>query len=510
MIGYRQSAFNRIALGALLALLPAVSGCSYMKAQTSEPFTLELIRSDHPAQVLRTDTPVLKEIRRITGITLNLVPVPLSSYSDKKRSLMTTGHMPDILLINPNEMTEFARTGIFLPVSDYLEQMPHFRSILKENPLMQRLYVDGKLYGFPVTAEHYIQNAKAPMIRTDILMKHQLEVPRTFDELYTVLQKLKELYPDSIPWTARGIGSFLNAVAFGLGSGAGMYFDPDLGGGRYLYGTNKREFKEVLMYLNRLYREELIDSDFDVNSQQRWSDNLGTGKSFFYYDNYTFALNFNEALKRDHPDYRLELIPYLANAKGSTRGFLYPKGWLSDIYAISSNVEDPLRVIKLFDWLYSPEGAMVSNFGIRGETYEILDGEPRVSARLAETYKQTADPIRMMQSEVGAGLLAISPLVDERPAMELSSPDLLRWSEQLKRDPGAIVIDNLAPSFTKEERDRLTHIRSRLAPLEQELLKFIIGTRPLSEYEAYAEQLTGAGVPEMETIYNDALARVRP
>ncbi|MDF2663000.1 MAG: hypothetical protein K0Q94_5791, partial [Paenibacillus sp.] len=138
------------------------------------------------------------------------------------------------------------------------------------------------------------------------------------------------------------------------------------------------------------------------------------------------------------------------------------------------------------------------------------DGEPRVSARLAETYKQTADPIRMMQSEVGAGLLAISPLVDERPAMELSSPDLLRWSEQLKRDPGAIVIDNLAPSFTKEERDRLTHIRSRLAPLEQELLKFIIGTRPLSEYEAYAEQLTGAGVPEMETIYNDALARVRP
>lgn len=506
----RQSAFVRIVLGTFLVLLPIVSGCSYMKAQTTEPVTLEILRSDHPAQVLRTDTPVLREIRRITGITLNLIPVPLSSYSDKKRSLMTTGHMPDILLINPNEMNEFVRTGIFLPISDYMEHMPHFRSIVEENPLMQRLYVDGKLYGFPVTAQHYIQNAKAPMIRTDILKKHQLEIPRTFDELYTVLQKLKELYPDSIPWTARGAGSFLNAVAFGLGSGAGMYYDPDLQGGRYLYGTNKPEFKEVLIYLNKLYSEGLIDSDFDLNTQQRWSDNLGSGKSFFYYDNYTFALNFNETLRRDHPDHRLELIPYLTNAKGSARGFLYPKGWLSDIYAVSSNVKDPLQVMKLFDWLYSPEGAEVSNFGIRGETYDLVNGQPRVDARLAENYKQTADPIRMMQSEVGAGLLAISPLVDERPAMQLSSPDLLRWSEQLKRDPGAIVIDNIAPSFTQAERDRLTHIRSKLAPLEQELLKFIMGAKPLSEYEAYAEQLTRSGVTEMENIYNDALARIRP
>jgi hypothetical protein len=77
----------------------------------------------------------------------------------------------------------------------------------------------------------------------------------------------------------------------------------------------------------------------------------------------------------------------------------------------------------------------------------------------------------------------------------------------MKNDPGAYVTPSLAPSFTKEERERLTQIGSKIAPLEQDVLKFIIGAKPLSDYEDFAEQLTRSGVPEMENIYNESLAR---
>lgn len=508
MVGLQGSYSIKSILCLCLILLPLASGCDKMKTQPNLQLTLRLMRSDHPAQALRTtNTAVIREIESRTGIKLELEPIPLSSYSDKKRSLMQTNHMPDIMLINPTELSEYVRTGMFLPVSDYMEQMPHFRKIVAENPQIQRLYVEGKLYGFPVTVQHFIQGGRAPMIRTDILRKHNLDIPRTFEELYTVLKKLKEAYPDSAPWTARGIGSFFGAVAFGLGSGFGMYYDPDIGGGSYVYGTNKQEFKQVLAYMNRLYSEGLLDPDFDVNTQQIWSDKLSSGKSFFYYDNNTFALNFNEKLKRINPGYRLELIPYFSNSKGTARGFLYPQGWLTDIYVISSKVKDPDRVVKLFDWLYGPEGAEVSNFGKRGETYEIVNGEPRIVDTLVQKYKDSADPVRMTLSEIGAGLLAISPHVDDRPSGQISNPDLFRWSEQLKNDPGAYVTPSLAPSFTKEERERLTQIGSKIAPLEQDVLKFIIGAKPLSEYEDFAEQLTRSGVPEMENIYNESLAR---
>lgn len=488
------------------ALLTWASGCE-MKAQPSEPKTLTLMRSDHPAQALRTDSVVLREIEAKTGIKLEIEPIPLSSYTDKKRALLTTGHMPDILLINPIELSEFVRSGQFLPISDYMEQLPHFRSVAADNPQIQRLYVDGKLYGFPVTAQYFIQGGRAPMIRTDLLRKHNLAVPESFEELYTVLKKLKQQYPDSVPWTARGLSSFFGAVSFGMGSGFGMYFDPDIRGGSYVYGSNKPTFKPILEYMNRLYSEGLLDPDFDVNTQQIWSDKLSRGQSFFYYDNNTFALNFNETLKQHNSEYKLELIPYLSNADGTKRGSLYPKGWLTDIYVISSRVKDPARVVRLFDWLYSPEGAEISNFGKLGETYELVNGEPRFVDSLVQKYKHSADPVRMLLSEIGAGLLAISPHVDDRPSRQLSNPDLFRWSEQLKNAPGAYVVPSLAPAFTKEERERLTEISSKIAPIEQEVLKFIIGAKPLREFEDFAERLTLSGVPEMEGIYNSALAR---
>lgn len=107
-----------------LALLPLALGCDNMKTQPNSRLTLRLMRSAHPAQALRTNTADLREIESRTGIKLELEPVPLSHYTDKKRALMTTGHMPDIMLINPVELTEYARTGIFLPVSDYMEQLP--------------------------------------------------------------------------------------------------------------------------------------------------------------------------------------------------------------------------------------------------------------------------------------------------------------------------------------------------------------------------------------------------
>lgn len=48
-----------------------------------------------------------------------------------------------------------------------------------------------------LTAQHFIQGGRAPMIRTDILRKHNLDIPGTFEELYTVLKKLKEAYSDA-------------------------------------------------------------------------------------------------------------------------------------------------------------------------------------------------------------------------------------------------------------------------------------------------------------------------
>lgn len=507
-----------IAAALCLTAAAALNGCSgkgeegettpsaSVKPSPRQELTFKLLRPEHGAQALKTDTPVIREIFNKTGVKLEVESIPQNGYYDKKRALIATNNIPDIIQVEMTDLNEFAKSGMFLAISDYLDRMPNLRKVIEDNPEIKRLYIDGKLYGFPIAMQNNLQYAKAPVIRTDILQKLNLAVPQTFDELYTVLKKMKEAYPDSYPFSSRGF-SFMDAFAFGMGSGYGMYYDPDAGGGKYVYGTNKPEFKKVLVYLNKLFQEKLLDPDFALLNTQTWGEKNNTGKSFFMYDNNSFALNYNMALQKDDPQTKFDLIPYLMNDSGKSRGYLYPRGSLSTNYAVSSKIKDPEAAIKLYDWLYSPEGAEVSNFGILGETYEKVNGEPRVLDSVIAKYKTAADPMRTMQSELGTGSLALSPLVDERPITQISDPIVVKWSESLKHDPGAYVWPGVNPNFTKEESDKLKEIQSKMAPIEQDVLKFIMGAKPLEEFDTFAALLDKAGVAQVEKIYNDALGR---
>lgn len=481
---------------------PAASGT----AAVQEKVTVRWMRGENPSQAIKTDTPVLREIAKQTGVTINLEPVPGSNYVDKKRALLATNNIPDIIGLESKEVAEFAGTGMFVPISDYLDRMPNLTKAIEENPEIKKLYVDGKLYSLPITEQFKIQGGKTLLIRTDILEKLGLETPKTFDELYTVLAAMKKAYPESYPWTTRGM-SFMDALSFGMGSGYGMTYDPDAD--NYFYGTNKPEFKEVLTYLNKLYNEKLLDPDFAVNTKQNWDEKLSTGKSFFYYDNNQFAVNYNATLQETDPNAKFDRIPYLQNAKGQTRGWLYPKGWLVDNYAISAKTKNPEALIKMFDWMYGPEGTIVTNYGVEGETYEMVDGKPQIKADVLEKYKTAADPARVMMSEIGAGLLALAVRVDEGPTKQVTPPDLVRWGEELVADPGAVIVPGLSPAFSSEENESIKEITTKTSVLEQDVVKFIMGTKPLDQFDAWAGELTKAGADELEKIYNDAYNRTK-
>lgn len=470
------------------------------------PIEIRWTRGENPAQAIKDNTPVIQEIFKKTNVKINLEPVPGSNYGDKKRVLLASNNIPDVIGVEAGDAAEFADTGMFLTISDYLDQMPNFRKVMETHPEISKLFVNGKLYSLPITEEFKIQGGKAPMIRTDILEELQLEVPTSFDELYTVLQKMKEAYPDSYPFSTRGM-SFMDAFSLGMGSGYGMTYDDKTNS--YFYGQNKPEFKEVLVYLNKLYNEKLLDPDFAVNTKQNWDEKLSTDRAFFYYDNNSFAVNYNSTLQQNNPDAKFDRIPYFKNSTGEIKGWLYPRGWLLDNYAISSKTKNPEAIIAMFDWMYGEEGTMVTNYGVEGETFEIKDNQAQMLPSILEKYKASSDPARVMMSELGTGLLALAVHVDESPVKQLSDPDLVRWGEELTADPGAYYAPGLTPSFTEEEADKLKQYTTKTSPLEEDVVRFIIGTKSLDEFDQWAQQLTAAGADKIEAIYNDAMKRAQ-
>jgi putative aldouronate transport system substrate-binding protein len=152
----------------------------------------------------------------------------------------------------------------------------------------------------------------------------------------------------------------------------------------------------------------------------------------------------------------------------------------------------------------------VTNFGVLGETYELTGGKPKMLASILDKYKTAADPARAMLSELGTGYLSLAPHVDETPITQVSNPDLVRWGEQIDKDPGSKYrAPSLKPPFTDEENEKIKQISSKLSQITADILKFIMGVKPLSDFDAFAKALNDNGATELENIYNAAQSRVQ-
>ena len=70
--------------------------------------------------------------------------------------------------------------------------------------------------------------------------------------------------------------------------------------------------------------------------------------------------------------------------------------------------------------------------------------------------------------------------------------------------------DDMVLIFTNEEQDKLATLQANtLTVFNSNIDRFITGDRPISEFDAFVEELKAQGAEEMEKIYNDAYDRIK-
>lgn len=468
-----------------------------------QPFTVKILSG-----TINDKSHVFSAVFDKTNVKMEFDQVP-TNYDQRLQTLFATGSLPDIMKIANGSplFADAVKNGLILNISDYMQYAPNFAKLIKENPNVNNNKVGGKFYSFPQTGQWRLQLAGAPMIRVDLLEKLGLPIPKNFDELYTALKKFKEAYPNSVPYTGReNAKKLLNEISFAMGSGNRMYWEPNINGGSWSYGQAHAEFKPVLEYLNKLYKEKLLDPDYAVNTGDQMKEKLASGKALFYWDNNSFGVNFNEALKAVDPKARFDLLPVLQNGKGQKRALMYVKDWLHH-FVISAKTKEPQKVVQFLDWFYSPEGTRMFSYGVEGVDYDIVNGQPTIKEDVIKKFATTKDPYREMQKDLGIGFDQFSPNVDEHPMAQVSNADLTRWASQMTEANGYIQVKS-PPPFTDEESAQLKKLASKVDTLvDQEMDKFILGIRPMSDYDKFIKDLVDNGALDIEKIYNDAYKR---
>lgn len=490
---------------------------------SDKELTVTVLMTDSPTQPLLNYAPAQQEIFRRTNIKLDYQIVPSSSYKDKKNILLGTNNFPDLVYVTMDDVTSYGPTGIFEPLTQYIneETMPNFYKFWKEYPEMQKYCLDGELYMFPVVAREETANGVGPVIRTDLLEENNIPIPQTFDELLDALIKLKEIYPDSIPWTGRkGTTQMLKTVSYMLGSGYDIYYDHDVDGGSYVYGPATQEFKAVLSYLNKAFEAGVLDPDFATTTSEQFESKLSSGKSFFYLDNSGFGINYTKALRKldGMENATMQIIPIPENSFGQKRAVSYAKALPGRFYALNAGAKNKEEIIKFIDWMYSDEGSDISNYGVEGESFEYnANGEPEFKKDFVMKYKD-AQPSTYyaIYSDLGITKLNFSLYACNTKTWFEIEKLAGNWDE-VSDEYWSIVENDKAyrdsyinPPLTIEQSERVKDILVDLnTMLEQEYNKYIMGVEPIENWDKVIEKAEELGARELEKIYNDANAQYK-
>lgn len=481
---------------------------------TDKPVTYTLALKETANQPIKADSPTIAEIEKITGIKLKLIIIPESDFSTKMNALYSTNNLPDFFTLW-TQPSDIAKSKVLLPLKDLIkEYAPNIQKDIDSIPDLQRIQVDNEIYSLAeIRRDTNLEVGATPNIRVDKLKELGLSMPTTWEELYTVLKKFKEAYPDSIPWGCRGENTLLRSNLSPIRSLGGSYDLYKNDSGVWNLGRMEDSYKDALSFLHKLYTEKILDNEYLVTSAQDWKDRLGSGKYLFYYDNPVFLDSFNANLSKVDPNARFEPIPILENSKGERLNYRHPTNYYN-YWAISSKVDNPTLAIKFWNWLYSEDAGYLLNYGVKGEHWDMTDGKPQFKQSLLDKYMNGSnDPVYAVSSDLGIGNLFFTPSWYSQYADPFRTYGSNNVNSKFiynvySNELNTLLEQPIEPPYTTDEADKIKKIRQNIDDYSKnEVNKFVTGDSDLSKFDTFVQELKKKGADDLVSMVNEAEKR---
>ncbi len=477
--------------------------------QIPDDAVLDIAVASHPSWPYSDNLKVWEYIRESIGGTLNVTGIPLTDFSAKYSLMMASQDtFPDLIGFQSASGTfsSYCEQGANIALDDYLEYLPDYEkfwdSLPESDQWMRETKKerDGKVYFAPNYGMERSTNIRAWLYRKDIFDKHGLEVPETIEELYTVSKKLKELYPESYPFCIRAGLNTLN----GIGSSwkpnfrYNVYYDFE--NEKFCYGATEDVMLEIVTFLRKMVEEKLVPMNFLNIPTASWEELVTTNRGFMMPEYQVRIDFFNSLARNNYPDFNLTAMkpPYAENGLGipmMNKTNFDPIG-----YGVcnTGNEESIINSMRFINWFYTDEAAELLSWGKEGETYETKDGKRTFIVSAEGTNPQVLYGFKT----IGAYLRIDPKTVDVACSEEQASvTDFILENTYPELDP------TLYLKLTSEESEKLADLNTSISTFVQEnLAKFILGQRPISEWESFRTELLTFPINELLSVYEEAYA----
>lgn len=547
-------------LAASCTAKPTTSGSSASSsASTTAKPTIRVALMDFKGNVSAKmeKATLIQKWAEVGGVNIEVIPYDASDIATKRQTWIAAKALPDLMNNYSGNsyatVMEMGPKGAFYAVDKLLAKMPNLQERIKARPEFNDFMTasDGHIYGFPKMNDfNYYQWGWS--IRQDLLEGTAMPADKitTTDDLFTALKIIKDKTGNA-PWVARNEGSgpnrFLPMTVKMFGTGLRTYYNYTEK--KFKYGPFDENFKKMIVFLNKCYSEGLIYKDIFTMSDDNFDSYLSSDKGYFFGDNMAKGQFFasldekykwtKEVQKEKGPIFKVILPPQV---DGKRYYGTISSGYIDyeSLWTVAADTKAAENIAKIMDYAYSVEGNEFQLWGVDGETsfidktynrkdYANVDGIHRyIQAKLWPDAKR-GDPAEYAAREEWFAtnvnyndfyMSNFNMVVWTEEAFEYefdnyySDPNAaggtgginsLMTGRTMYNEAGVVPPQEPAVTFTKDEMSQRKVIETPVDTYHDEnIIKFITGARPLSQWDAFLTELKNMKADELVAIYNTA------
>lgn len=460
--------------------------------------------------------------------------VDSSTYNAKVAMCITSGSIPDILVVNRSIFNQLVENDLVADLTQaYADCISPF---LKEqfdsygDNLFAQVTVDGKLMGLPSPALNNCQNVL--WIRSDWLEKSGLDAPKTLDEVENLAKTFRQMKLGGentvgITTISELYGGYnsswgLDTVFSYYGAYPGVWLEKD---GAPVYGSTLPEVKDALSTLRRWYAEGILDREFAVRDEAARQSLIGSGQCGMYFGVWWPSNGVADAVELDNDaDWIAVSAPLDAD------GFLKSpqNDPLQEIVVVSKNCAHPEAVIKALNGGYdvlrcnTSESNPYAEEAAEAYSYFFETSPQAWGAMTVDIEINYSDVVGRVAQELQAATEAQDPSLLTVAGYEASYEyilyDILHpkenrvyYHERLARIVGASAASDgtlkLVPTCFYGTTRTMSTLWSSLKKMENDaMLKIVMGEESVDSYDTFVDKWNSAGGSQITAEVQQAIA----
>lgn len=461
---------------------------------------------------------VLEEVERRFNIRLVPMNITWDDYYQRIEQWASTGNLPDLFVGDFRSSplyTQWIEQGLLKEIPKELSAYPHLEAYLNTPGIIEDALQKDRLYCIPrqtYSSQEWTSIDRIVSYRWDLAQQAGIEKePETWEEFCEMILAVIQADPEGMNiqgMTADGsnllgglIMSYSSSIAVDEGTNYKWVMDSD---GLYRPAYFVVDQIPGLQLGRDMYTSGVIDPDILLTTEQSSQDKFLKGKNAALLSSGGFGGKYEDVAVywpqfhdgRDYTD-DVKALRLMPDVNGNKTYPVWGYAW-SESYINGRVSEEKLdRILALYDYLLSEEGAFFTTYGPEGEFYEVTDGRVQMydeNRLVSEKYPST---------RVFSILVRWNPSsYDERFVTGI--PEIYRETDRmLVREAETVAI----PEYN-EKCAQIVQEKQLYFPIRQQedFLRIMTGSRPVEEmWEETVRTYEEEGLEKLVKEVNDAL-----